>query len=126
MSARLVAQNVVSVNPDAAAVTLRPVTGDPDVAATVVNVIWPTSVIRAVAHRDRIPDTRRGGDGRPINGGARSGRKAESQEKYGRFFHLRFLCFVRGNYFPFENGFVDAAPQGWVIYGGRAPGGAAK
>jgi hypothetical protein len=86
----------VSVNPDAAAVTLRPMTGHPDVAATVINIIWPTSVIRAVAYRDRIPNSRRGGDGRPINGRTRSGRKAESQEKYDRFFHLRFLCFVRG------------------------------
>lgn len=28
--------------------------------------------------------------------------------------------------FPAESGFVEAPPQGWVIYGGSAPGGAAK
>ena len=29
-------------------------------------------------------------------------------------------------YFPSESGFVDAATQGWGIYGGSVPGGAAK
>ena len=28
--------------------------------------------------------------------------------------------------FPSESGFVDAATQGWGIYGGSVPGGAAK
>ena len=65
------AQNVVSVNPDAAAVTIRPVTGNPDVAATVINVIGSTSVIWAVAHRDHIPNTWCRGNRRPINGRAR-------------------------------------------------------
>jgi len=91
------AQNVVSVNPDAAAVTIRPVTGNPDVAAAVINVIWPTSVIWAVAHRDHIPNTWCGGNRRPINGRARSGRKENSEEKDDRFFHPRFFVFVRGN-----------------------------
>ena len=79
------AQNVVSVNPDAAAV---------------INVIWPTSVIWAVAHRDHIPNTWCGGNRGPINGRARSGSKENSKEKDSRFHPTRFCAPVR------ENGFA--------------------
>jgi hypothetical protein len=102
--ARLVAHNILSVNPHAAAVTMRPVTGHPDVATAVINVVGTASVIWAVARRDHIPNTRRRSDGRRIDGRTRSGRKAKanSQEKYGEFFHTRFLCLAADNWFTLK------------------------
>ena len=121
---RLLAQNVVSVNPDAAAVTMRPVTGHPDVAAAVINVIWPTGVIWTVPHRDHVSDARRGGHGRPINRRTCSSRKENSEEKDHRFFHSRCFEFMPGP--VILNGFVEPAALGWAVYGTSAPGGVAK
>jgi pimeloyl-ACP methyl ester carboxylesterase len=53
---------------------------------------------------------------------------AETSRMWRPIIPLLAKKFVAGGAidFPSESGFVDAATQGWGIYGGSVPGGAAK